>query len=214
MFPARTRAGAFALLACLALSPAASNAGDHPFGSWRAAGARPVLAAILEDGGIDEAERGIVRTLSGAIGETVTVTIPGHGETTVAPQENDARLLSVMQSEGITFHELWKKDLRVFTQLAMLTDATWKRQRRYAASRFYEFAKQAEHSGMSLRERLEDWYRFSNATMRAFMSDVEEAALARLSFEAMQMVAGLDEADLPPDSYEWLKCEFKDGAAC
>ncbi len=212
-----TRPLASALAAYALLLPISGPAlADGALTAWRAAGARPVLSAMLEDGEIDATERGIARSLRGAIGKARVVMLPGRGSLAITPRPQDGDLLTTIASGRIDLHHLWDKDLRVFVQLAMLSEVSHRRLRRYAASRFYEFPAQANRLGWTLRQRLEDWYTHESflGTTRAFMTDVEEAALARLSHEAMQMVAALGQTDIQPESYDWLRCAHDPGAQC
>lgn len=183
---------------------------------WRTLGVRPALVRMLTDGQLTAAEHETVRRLSAAVGTAQEVAIPDGSTLVVTPREADKDLLATLSGDSIDLAFLWEKDLRVFVQLSMLSESSHRRLRRYAASRFFEFPAQAERLGWTLRQRLEDWYHLESTlgTTRAFMTDVEEAALARLSHEAMQMVAALDQTDIPPESYDWLRCAHDPDAAC
>ncbi|MFB9151273.1 hypothetical protein [Roseovarius ramblicola] len=189
---------------------------DKALEAWRAAGARPALAAMMADGALSPAESGIATRLANGIGTAQEVALPGGSVLTVTPREADTDLLTALSGNRIDLVFLWERDPRLFVQLAMLSVVSHRRLRRHAASRLYEFPAQADRLGWTLRQRLEDWYYHENliGTTRAFMTNVEEAALARLSHEAMQMVAALEETDIQPESYDWLRCAHDPGAEC
>ena len=203
------------VVALLLLAHAPALAGNaHE--AWSAAGARPALSAMLADGALTPAERGIAARLAKGIGTAQEVALPGGPVLSLTPRAGDRDLLATVAGEEIDLAYLWDKDIRVFTQLAMLSEASHRRLRRYAASRFFEFPAQAERLGQTMRQRLEDWYHLESTigTTRAFMSEVEDAALARLAYEAMSMVAALDKTDIPTDSHDWLRCDFDPAADC
>jgi hypothetical protein len=144
---------------------------------WRTLGARPALVRMLADGELTAAEHATVRRLSAAVGTAQEVAIPDGPTLVVTPRAADKDLLATLSGDSIDLAFLWEKDLRVFVQLSMLSESSYRRLRRYAASRFFEFPAQADQLGRTLRQRLEDWYHHESmlGTTRAFMTDRRKA---------------------------------------
>lgn len=214
---------AFAPASALAIGDGNREAGasadrDAALEAWRARGARPALTAMLKDGALDPGERAIIGVLAETQGQERTIHIDGVGPVRVTPRPADAGLLSALSAGSVDLDALWEEKLD-FIRLAMLDDRSWRRLRRYAASRFYEFPDQAARDGVDFGAYVEDWFAASVLLSNDVVFTNEPVELetkywAKLAYEALDMVAAPASSNVPVDSYAFLRCRFDPSAAC